>query len=235
MDKRRLKPFEQALLDATLEAFADIPSEETIELDFSHGFLKRGEALIAQSRRGRIHRSGKVMRRMILVAAIILAMAVTAAAVPAIREELIKFFAKDAGTHYEFYFDREQAANAPKYIEKVYKPTYIPDGYQEDSSYIGFGDVCYLWCSEDGDILFDQSPIPNDTEGPWPNAENVTVETLNLNGYQVFVVYSNTVSYFWTDNEYLYWLSVPASLPQQEQHRIFYSVAIDEDAEIPAH
>ena len=234
MDKTKLKPFEQALLDTSLEAFADIPSEEEIELEFSDEFLQRSEDLIAKNRRGGLSMASKTLRRIILVAALIAALATTAMAVPAIREALINFFAQDAETHYEFYFDPEQAATAPEYIEKAYRPTYIPDGYQEDTVFIDFGYVCYMWCSDAGEyITFDQMPIPNDTEGPWPDAEDVTVETMNLNGYQVFVVYGDITMYHWTDNEYFYVLCVPTSVSQEEQHDIFYSIALDENAVIP--
>ena len=128
MDKTKLKPFEQALLDITLEAFADIPSEEEIDLELSDSFLSNSEKLIEKNRRGGFSRASKTIRRIILVAALIAALATTAMAVPAIREALIKFFAQSAETHYEFYFDPEQAATAPDNIEKVYKPTYIPEG-----------------------------------------------------------------------------------------------------------
>lgn len=234
MDKTKLKPFEQALLDITLEAFADIPSEEEIELEFSDLFLSNNEKLIEKNRRGGFSGASKTIRRIILVAALIAALATTAMAVPAIREALIKFFAQSAETHYEFYFDPEQAATAPENIEKVYKPTYIPEGFHEDFAFVDLGVVSYLWSSDAGEyITFDQLPIPNDTEGPAPDAEDVTVETINLNGYQVFVVYGEITMYYWTDNEYFYALCVPTSVSQEEQYNIFYSIALDENAVIP--
>lgn len=234
MSKSKLTPFEQALLDTCLEEFADIPTEEEIALEPSETFTKKSEALIVQARKGRIQTLGKTARRLLLIAAILAMLVTTALAVPAVREGIIRFFTKNAGTHYEFSFDPEQAATAPEYIEKVYKPTYIPEGFFEDTVFIDPSYVCYFWYSESGEaITFDQMPIPNDTEGPAPDAEEVTVEILNLDGYQVFVVHAEIVMYHWTDNEYFYLLTVPTTLSTEDQHSIFYSISLDKDAVIP--
>ena len=71
MAKTEWKPFEQALLDAALEEFADIPAEDEIDLEFSEEFEEAGAALVAQARRGKTPGVGKVLRRVLLVAAII--------------------------------------------------------------------------------------------------------------------------------------------------------------------
>ena len=71
-------------------------------------------------------------RRIILIIAIIAILVVTTMAVPAVREAIIRFFAVDRETHYEFQFDPDQAAVAPENIETVYKPAYIPEGFYED-------------------------------------------------------------------------------------------------------
>lgn len=234
MSKTKLTPFEQALLDACLEEFADIPAEEEIALEPSESFSEKSAALIAQARRGRLRTLSKTARRILLVAAILAALITTAMAIPAVREGIIRFFTQNAGTHYEFSFDPEQAATAPEYIEKVYKPTYIPEGFREDTVFIDSSYVCYFWFSESGEsITFDQMPIPNDTEGPAPDAEDVTVEILNLSGYQVFVVHAEIVMYHWTDNEYFYLLTVPTTLSTEDQHNIFYSISLDKNAVIP--
>lgn len=234
MPKTKLKPFEQALLDASLEEFANIPSEVEINLKLSDAFSEKGEELIAQVRRGSLRRVGTIIRRIILVAAIIVALVVTVMAVPSIREAVIRFFTTNAGTHYEFSFDPEQAETAPDCIEKVYKPTYIPEGFREDLVLIDYGFVSYQWVSDEGEYIFlDQLPIPNDSEGPAPNAEGVAVTTLNLNGYEVFCVYGEITMYHWTDNEYFYQLGIPTSISQEEQHKMFFSITLDADAVIP--
>lgn len=234
MHKTELKPFEQALLDTSLEEFADIPAEEELELELSAAFEEKGAELIARVRRGNLRKVSTTVRRIILIAAIIAALAVSAMAVPSIREGIIRFFATNAGTHYEFSFDPEQAATAPEYIEKVYKPTYIPEGFYEDLFLVNYGFVAHQWVSDEGEYIFlDQFPIPNDSEGPAPNAEGVETMTLCLNGYEVFCVYDEITMYHWTDNEYFYQLGIPARVPQEEQYKMFFSITLDEDAVIP--
>lgn len=228
-------PFQQALLDAVLEEFADIPAEEDIDLIPSPAFEEKCKELITKARQGKLRTLSKTMRRIILVAAIIAALATTAMAVPSVRQAILRFFAHDAGSYYNFSFDPELAVNAPEYIEKAYKPTYIPEGYCEDVALIDIGWVVYTWYSPEKDdyISFDQYPIPPDSSGPHPDAGDVTVETLNLNGYQVFAVYSESTMYHWTDNEYFYQLIFGPTVSQEEGKKIFYSIRLDETAVIP--
>lgn len=235
MPKTELRPFEQALLDAALEEFTDIPSEEEINLTFSEEFEEAGAELVEKARRGKVPSVSRTLRRVLLVAAIVAALATTVMATPSFRDAVIRFFSSNAGTHYEFSFDPEQAATAPEYIEKVYKPTYIPEGFSEDTVLIDTSWVVYIWLSESGDFIsLDQYPIPNDTEGPRPDAEDVEVETLSLNGYEVFCVYSDgNTMYHWTDNEYFYQMIFGPSVSEGECKKVFYSIAWDQQAIIP--
>lgn len=230
MPKTELRPFEQALLDATLEEFEDIPSEEEIDLTFSSEFEEKGEQLVMKSRRGAVYYLSTTAKRAILIAAIVAALAITALAIPTIRESIIKFFTHDEGTHFEFSFDPEQAATAPEYIEKAYVPSYIPESFKEDTAIVNERMVTYIWVSDSGDyITFDQCPIPDKSDGPQPDAEDVTTETICLNGYEVFCVHGEITMYHWTDNEYFYQMCFGSSVSVEEQHKIFYSIAKDED------
>lgn len=235
MPKTELTPFEQALLDASLEEFADIPSEAEIDVEPSAAFEGRCEEMIEKDRRGKLRVLSTAVRRAILIAAIIAALATTVMAVPSIRRAIIEFFAQDTGSYYEFSFDQEMAATAPEYIEKVYEVTYVPRGFKEDTVSIDFGSVVYIWTMPNGDsISFDQYPIPNDSEGPAPNAENVTTETRNIDGYEVFVVHThgNTI-FYWTDNEYFFQLYFSESVSEKDQIKVFKSIELNDDAIIP--
>jgi hypothetical protein len=242
MSKTEWTQFDSALLDASLEEFADIPAEDAIDLTLSEEFELEGLELVEKARRGKVPRFGKTLRRALLIAAIIVALATTALAIPpvrhAIREGLIRFFTRNAGTHYDVYFDQEQAATAPDYIEKVYRVGYIPEGYTEDVSYVHFGAVSYSWCAEDNlCITFFYAPIPDDYTGPAVDAEESAVSVLNLNGYQVFsALFSDgSLSYVWTDNEYYYMLIGNPNVSADEMNKIFTSIQIDLEAEIPTH
>ena len=230
MEKMKQQAFKQALLDAALEEFQDIPGEQDIDLEFSPGFEEMGKRLLEKPQKKPIRTLGRGLRRALLIAAILAALTTTALAVPAIREGLIKFFQQNAGTHYEFTFDPEQAATAPKTIEKEYAPTYIPEGYREDSRIVTEDVIMHVWTAETGKYLaFRQETIPQDSEGPHPNAENVTIETVLINGYEVFLVHSSYYMYHWTDNEYFYQLILSPSIPEEERIQVFNSILLIEN------
>ena len=226
MEKKKLPAFKQALLDATLEEFRDIPSEEEIDLEFSEEFEAWAQELLKGPQKRGSRPRGKTLRRLIILAAILAALVTAALATPAIREALIEFFTHNRGTHYEFSFDPEQAATAPRTIETEYCPTYIPERFVEDTYLVTDAVITRIWKSDNGEYLaFSQETIPPDGEGPHPDAEDVTVETIELNGYEVFVVRSGHCMYYWTDNEYLYSLILDSSVPEEEQIRVFYSIS----------
>ena len=232
MAKNTQQTFNRALRDAALEEFRDIPAEGDIDLEFSEAFEAWGQSMLA-SPKPAARPLRKSLRRLILIAAILAALVTTAMATPAIREALIKFFAHNAGTHYEFSFDPEQAATAPRYIEQAYLPTYIPDGYTAETVVIHPGFVTGMWSSESGGyMMFNQLPIPNDGEGPAPDAEDVTVEILNLNGYEVFCVYAEGYMYHWTDNKYFYHLYFSPSIAKEDSIKVFFSIAPTEETNI---
>ena len=230
MNKKPLTPFQRALLEVQLEQWRDVPAEKDIDLQPSKEFAKKSRKLIEDAKRGNVGKMSTALRRIILVAAIIAALAGTALAIPAVREGIIRFFISYAGTHYEFSFDQEQAASAPDKIEKVYKPTYIPEGFVQTEEFIGFGYVCYIWFfGPKNYIAFDQRTIPNDFEGPQPDAEDVDTYIRNLNGYNVFEVHCDgVVAYYWTNSEYLFILTFGSPVSQEDREKVFCSIKCDE-------
>ena len=110
-------------------------------------------------------------------------------AFPSIREAIIKFFLHDEGTHYEFSFDPEQAANAPNCIETAYVPSYIPDGYSKSFETINIATVAIGWCNSDNwEIYYNQAPMPDDFKNSTRggiNAEGATTQSIGINGYEV--------------------------------------------------
>lgn len=229
-------PFAQALLDVSLENFADIPAEEALDLQLSPAFEKKIAALMKITRHNTYHPIGKTIRRAILIAALIAALAGTAMAIPAIRKLFVPYETKNAGTHYEFTFETEQAVVAPDRIEKVYKPFYIPEGFVQESPVITESFACYTWFTESNDcIFFDQFVISKYNNDSGPSAEKVETQTLLLNGYEVFCVYydGGGASYHWTDDEYFYMLHCDDCVSEAERNAIFNSIAVDGEAVIP--
>lgn len=226
MNKKPLSPFQQALLDAQMEQWKDIPSEEEMEITLSEEFQEKGNELIRRTKQGKLQGISTTVRRIILVAAIIAALAVTAIARPMLRGgENIRFEAVNMGIYYAFRFDPEQKASAPETIGTRYIPTYIPEGYWEKQRDIGNTSTYIEWRTDSGAyIVYDQITIP-DFGSFTANSENVETEILKINGFEIFAIYSRgSTTYYWTDSEYFYSLFFHISVSREERIKVFCSI-----------
>lgn len=229
--------FKQALLDANLEEFRDIPTEKEIDLEISPRFQEKGEELIRKAVKIR-YRSSAVLKKVLLVAVIAGLLILTACAVPAVREAIIDFFFKDEGTHYSFTYDPEQAANAPDALETVYAPTDIPEGFDlmvEDISALG---VALMWRnSDDVWINYIQSIMPDNPtlgDGGGFNAEGAKAEWITLEECRVLRIEDDEwIHYAWTSSEYEFSISCSSKSMETELQNAYYSIQIDENAVIP--
>ena len=179
--------------------------------------------------------SRSAVRRVVLVAAILTALMAAALTVYAFREPLIKFFTRDAGTHYEFQFVTEQGADMPEHLEAVYKPTYLPEGFILKDQAISSAGVGFVWYNHDKDqyITFDQYTVSS-IGNSGPNAEGVTTKVQNIRGYEVFCVYDKgAIMYDWIGNGYICSLFCDPGVGEEELQKIFYSIALDPDIQVP--
>lgn len=233
MEQNKRTPFQQALLDATLESYADIPAEAEIDADFSQQFLQKSDTLLKNARKGKPQRTGKNLRRILLVAAIIsvlIAMAVMSAAQ---RIYLFQYTITDYGRYYEFKYTDTVPPDAPDHLETFYRPTYIPEGYElEDSIGNDNAGVQYNWCNAEGaHIVYAQVTIREDhvflrlhknTKIP------TTIDGILIDGYDVLRIVSDIgTQYYWIDGEYFHYLAMDPGIPQEEQMKIFHSIAVD--------
>ena len=237
MKKRTLRPFEQTLVDCVLEEFKDVPAEDQIDMTFTPSFEAKAQELIRKSERNHWS-SGKVFLRKVAIVALISAMLLlTACSIPAVREAIIEFFFKDVGTHYEFTYDPEQALLAPNAIERVYSPTYTPNGYEKMGEDVSAAGVIVVWTNADGMWLnYMQGIIPDDPlsgEGGNFNSEGASAEWITVNGCSILRVEdAEYLTYAWTSSEYTFSISCPLALGDEEVEKIFDSIRIDDDAVI---
>lgn len=224
MEMNDRTPFEQALMDVMLEEFADVPEEEQIQCAASESFYKNCGKLIRRSSRHPVSRARVALKRGILIAAIVVALATTAMAFPDVKDAVIRLFVRDYGNRYAFCFDPEEAATAPKTIETVYQVTWIPEGYALVSVDSSMSGVSSYWYNEtnDGYIMFDQSVIGGIEFAP--NAGGSEAEERNVSGYQVFCIRDDATKYYWTDNAYFYSLYCGKGISEAQMQRIFDSV-----------
>lgn len=218
--------FEKALLDVTLEEYAEIPEEQTLSISFSPEFDQRIAQITRRISANGNFRTKTVSRRFLLVAVIVIfALLATAAMIPSIREGLIKFFTKDTGVAYTFHFQAEDVATAPKVIESYHSPSYLPEGFVVESDNKGVNLFSLIYKNTCGDtiiyiqtILWEEGkPITGDSIPTTlvVDSEGAEKRFIVVSGYEVMAIEAvdkENSTYLWTDHQYLYIItSVPSA------------------------
>lgn len=232
MEQNKQTPFRQALLDATLESYADLPAEDQIQAEFSHRFLQKSRDLLKKPRW-----TGKTLRRILLVAAIISALVAMAVAGTAQRTYLFQYTITEYSRYYEFKYTDAVPADTPNHLEVVYKPAYIPEGFTLQWAVGNETAASFDWRNDQGLIItYQQGLIKADdiflklhknTEGP------TTIDGVMIGKYDVLRVFADMgTMYFWTDGEYLHYMGFSPEIPEAECIKIFQSLAVDENPEL---
>ena len=227
-----MTPFERALLDATLEEFADIPVREAdIPLTFSDRYRRRTEKLMRKTNSGTWHYVNTGWKRAILVAALVALLTLTVMAFPAVRRAVANLFVDDVGTHYEFTIDPEEAATAPHQIETAYAPTYIPEEYTLNSELISAVDTSYVWySSSDTDyIAFSQAALNTRLQsGGGINSEGAVMQPYSIDGFEVCrIEMEGSLFYVWTKDGYYFELQQSSLVHSDEElTKIFRSIQV---------
>lgn len=228
---KTLSEFQRALLNASMEDFADVPAEEDIDLVPSPKFQAEAAALIRRSSRPGWQNTNTALKRAVIIAAVIATLVTSAMAIPAVREAVIDFFFPDHNEYYGITFDPDEATLAPDEIQEVWGPTFVPEGYElvlEDVSPAGVA----FWYADAQDqwICFTQYVIPPDaTDDSWfgVNAEGTTRQSLLMGDYLVEEIQSQSVYFwFWTDNMYLYSLEISNGISSEITEQVFSSIQL---------
>lgn len=131
MRKKNLTAFEKALTDAALSRYQKDLEECRDPVQFSEEHKKKVQELKKKTTRSTWKYVNTVRKRLLVALIALLLLAATAcAAIPALREGLIRFFTHDDGVAYSFEFSQEDIEKAPKEIETFYELGYVPDGYE---------------------------------------------------------------------------------------------------------
>lgn len=237
MIKKTLSTFEKALLDSVLLEFAGVPSEEDIEYSFSQGFEQKAEKLIKKCGTAAWHCVNTTAKKL-LIAAIVTALLVSSAmAIPSVREGLINFFTHNTGINYYFTVDEDAIKNAPKELEIIYSPSFIPTGFELIDETVCSGFASFTYLSPDGDLLdFTQEKMPDDPNyavGSSPDAERSKVDYVEIKGYKVIQLIwdqpgDEAVSLIWTNEDYFFSIFCTAPVTLDEAKQIFYGIQPDE-------
>lgn len=235
MSKFNTADVKTAILDCVLDRYNNIPAENEIEYTFSQKFEKWAQKLIKktpdQTIKTNTRFSGRTLKIAIIVAALIAMLAVTAMAVPAIREAILDFFLNDRGESYGITFDPEQAASAPPEIMEYRIPQYVPDGYTVILDDKSVAAVVIVWMNDKDELIsFNQRIINKEADqDSWIgiSSEGVERSSIILDGYKVEIIQDEMVyTAIWTDNEYLYFIELPNSLDFTMLQQIINSIAL---------
>ena len=228
MAENTMTPFQQALVTAVLEEYRDIPPEEEIELSFSPAFEESMRHLVEPRRWAPVRTAGKTVRRVILVAILLAALATTALAVPSVREAIVKFFVTESKDRYHIQFDPESTVSVPRSLETVYCPTYIPEHYTHTHITTEADRICHRYSGEAPNqyIYFYQYLIPEDLSYDRPRSYGDEVEILYVNGLEIhnFHYRHFREDFVWTNGEYLYMLAFHVPEEAKLFQKIFASI-----------
>ena len=216
---KQLSTYEKSLLDVAMEEYADIPAEQDIDITFSQTFERKMTQLVHNEKRKTWHYVNTTAKKIILVAllSLLLLMSV-AAAVPAIREGIIKFFTHNDGVAFTFEFAEDDVAKAPKEIETIYAPAYIPTGFSatiEDRSPNSF---TRIYENESGQVIAYRQLIIWEKPAEFTvlenaqavlgvDSEDATTQSMVVDGYEVMLITTQNnraTIYLWTDYDYFY-------------------------------
>ena len=164
----------------------------------------------------------------LVFAAILLLLAATAMAIPAVRTAILNLFFHENEERIAITFDPEQASNAPDTIQVSYTISYLPENYMFIMENVGISVVFQHWETSGGErIFFNQQLLQDElTADNWwgYNAAEHERNTIQLGDYQVEKI-NTTEDYklVWTNNEYLFTLELPYSVTDEEMRKIFAS------------
>lgn len=242
MAEKKRTAFEKALTDAALSRYETILEADPVPVKFSPAYRRAVADLTRKASRKTWRYVNTAAKRILIAALLLLLLAMTAvAAVPALREGLIRFFMRDIGPAYEFVFTEEDLARAPKQIETHYAPSYVPEGFTIVEEVYNSTKSLVSYLDEAGNVLtFDQHCLWRIEEGNPPgiatgisiDSEGSVAETAIMQGYEVtlFHIYEvphgneeiNTVA-VWTDHQYFYTIVGPV-LSQSEIEKIIAGI-----------
>lgn len=195
MDKQLKKAFEETLEARIISTVPDMPD---------HRFSPQFERKMKRLAGGGAPKKLTVRRLFVCVTAALIAAALAASSVSAVRDFFKRFFTETFSTHTAV--QSADTAEAPETIEAVYTID-VPEGFETEDAFMSdiFCNTVYRNNSEY--IYFSQNVKSGFDVNV--NTEDRTMEYIEINGCDGFIVdISNEVSYIsWDNGEYIFEIS----------------------------
>jgi hypothetical protein len=150
-------------------------------------------------------------RKIICIAAIIIAILLSALSVEAVRNFVANFFVTQHSNHNTFIANLDNG-NYPDKLEELYELGYIPDGYKFSEKNLSEESATYIYNSEEDSLIFSQI-TKTAFKSNWDNKYSEQGTEI-YNGQEYYVMnYENGENVImWDSGEYIFTLS--ANLPR---------------------
>lgn len=162
-------------------------------------------------------------KRLLLIAAVLIAILSSAMTVPAVRGPVIDFVIKTYEEFSVYFVEDSDNATYPETIEKVYKPQYIPNDFELINSISNDAINSCVWKNVKTDviILFSQNTVSAKSN---INTENTDIKEFTVGGKTVITFDNNGKSvYMWDYEGYYFTLETDSSIKKTEIKKIISS------------
>lgn len=194
--------------DASLLDNLDISS-----VHFSKAYMRRKKKILSEQKAKQAYNHKKIIWNRMIIAALIAVSVMFGSimSISAVRESLWKTIISWYEKYIDVHFESEAGeASPPSTIEKVRKPTQLPEGCEEVEIYNDISGVYIEYYKENDLLFFFQQGLMQDGS-LWINGENVTVTDITINGYQAKLSQKtnnpNDCHIIWNDGAYYYLIS----------------------------
>ena len=172
-----------AFREVASEEFVHIPNEEDIKYEFSEKFNKKMKKLLRKAEHKDIHRSAKISKRIIAVAAAIVIILAGLMSVSAIREPVVNFVLEFFEDHIDFGF----SGDVSQEIEYEYGFSEIPEGFDLVNKISDY-DIKYTKFKNEksGDELILKQTITDQKSISVDNEHGISTTNF-INGMEVYI------------------------------------------------
>ena len=220
MTKNKLFLVKKAFYDIAQREIAFFESFPEIDIQHSESYEKAINKLIQKNDPERC----KIVFHRRLIAAIISAVLIATLTACIFRKPLLDFVEKVFDDHTNFTSGEEN-----KLLEKVYLPTYVPQGYIQEDYLRGQLGMHITFTSDADCISFQQSPLR--ASGDFDlDTEDEAYKTTYIGEQAVYYICkNNTYSILWENGVNQFTLTAPADLGWEEIEKIIQGITLSEE------
>lgn len=202
-----------------------LPGKEELEkITFSPEFEAKMEKLVNKQKKPYYYMINTVAKRVAcIIVAFIAVLTTLTFSVKALREPVVKFFVHTFRRFSTITFDDEYIDDSfNQGITTFYAPTYLPEGYVNDTEVKGFATYYIKYKNSTNEcIIYRQDLIT--PSALYTDTEDATTSYIN-DGETLLIVKDDTKKIIWHDEKYMYILTTPGHFSEEELLKIADSI-----------